>query len=103
MIVPSAVIRTAQHFNRTTSQRLNSASGTSSRLTPRESRGVPGHVIDDRREVGGSVELHRLQALVVSFQNPLNTVAVGVVDVAVLGRTNTLRSSKQKSYFSFER
>lgn len=56
-------------------------------------------MINDRREVGGSVELHRLQALVVRFQNPLNTVAVGVVDVAVLGKTNTQRSSGKKLEF----
>lgn len=53
-------------------------------------------MVNDRREVGGSVELHRLQALVVSFQNAFNTVAVRVVDVAVLGRTNTLRRSSKK-------
>lgn len=102
--MPSATIRTAQQFNGAASQRLNSAGGTSSCAqrgsTPREPPGVPGHVINDRREIGGSVELHRLQALVVSFQNPLDTVAVRVVDVAVLGKTNALRSSSQKTLAS---
>lgn len=107
----SAIVRTAQWFNGTISQHLNSAVGTSSwlktglqvyRLTHREPQSVPGHVINDGREVGGSIELHCLQALVVSFQNPLDAVAVRVVCVAVLGKTNTLRSSNKKSYFCFK-
>lgn len=60
-------------------------------------------MINDGREVGGSVELHRLQTVVVSFQNPLDAVAVGVVDVAILGRFKHSEELRQKSHFRFER
>lgn len=45
---------------------------------------VPCHMINDGGEVGGSVELNRLEALVVSFENPLDAVTVRVLNVAIL-------------------
>lgn len=48
---------------------------------------VPCHMIDNRSKVGGSIELNRLKALMVSFQNPLHAVTVGILNVAVLRET----------------
>ena len=45
---------------------------------------VPGNVIDNRSEVGGSIKLYCLQTLMVSLQDSLHPVTVGVVNVAVL-------------------
>jgi len=46
--------------------------------------GVPGHMVDNGSKVGGPVQLNGLKALVVSFQNSLHAVAVGVLNVAIL-------------------
>lgn len=54
---------------------------------------VPCHVINNRGEVGGSIELNRLKALMVSFKNPLHAVTVWVLDVAVLGK-QTMNATK---------
>lgn len=59
-------------------------------------------MINDRGEVGGSVELHRLQALVVGFQNALDAVAVRVIHIAVLGGEKDSEERKSKSHFSFK-
>lgn len=48
---------------------------------------VPCHMINNRREVGGSIQLNRLKALMVSFENPLHAITVRVLDVAVLRKT----------------
>lgn len=45
------------------------------------------HMINDGSEVGGSIQLNRLKALVVSFKNPLDTVTIWVLNVAVLKET----------------
>lgn len=45
---------------------------------------VPCHMINNRREVGWSIQLNRLKALMVSFENPLHAIAVRVLDVAIL-------------------
>lgn len=47
---------------------------------------VPRHMTNDGGEVGGSVQLNRLEALVVSFENPLDAVTVRVFNVAILGK-----------------
>lgn len=47
--------------------------------------GSPGHMGDDGGEVGGAVELHSAQALVVGLQDAVDAAARGVVLVAVLG------------------
>lgn len=44
-------------------------------------------MVDDRREVGGSVELNRLQTLVIGLHDTFNTCAVGVLRVPILKRT----------------
>lgn len=48
-------------------------------------RHSPGHVGDHRGKVGGAVELHRAQAVVVRLQDALDAAARGVLLVAVLG------------------
>lgn len=45
---------------------------------------LPGHVVDDGGEVGGSVELDRLQTLVVGFHHTVDARAVRVLRVPVL-------------------
>ena len=45
---------------------------------------LPGHLVDDRGEVGGPVELHCAQALEVALQHTLNARAVGVLIIVVL-------------------
>lgn len=58
-------------------------------------------MINDGGEVGGSVQLNRLEALVVSFENPLDAVTVRVLDVAILGgkKTNTRELIEKKLEF----
>ena len=52
----------------------------------------PGYVVDDGGEVGGAVELHRLQALVVGLHHALDPRAVRVLRVTVLkGGVHTQR------------
>lgn len=45
---------------------------------------VPCHMINNRREVGRSIQLNRLKALMVSFENPLHAITVRVLNVAIL-------------------
>lgn len=47
--------------------------------------GSPGHMGDDGGEVGGAVELHGAQALVVGLQDAVDAAARGIVLVAILG------------------
>ena len=47
--------------------------------------GSPGHVRDHGGEVGGAVELHRAQAVVVGLQDAIDATTRGVLLVAVLG------------------
>ena len=50
---------------------------------------VPCHMVNNRREVGGSVQLNRLKALMVSFKDPLHAITVRVLSVTILGKTAT--------------
>lgn len=50
---------------------------------------VPCHMIYNRSEVGGSIQLNRLKALMVSFENPLHAVTIWILDVAVLKKDKT--------------
>jgi len=45
---------------------------------------LPGNVVNNRGEVGGSVEAHRFETLVVSFHYPIDTAAVRVLWITVL-------------------
>lgn len=45
---------------------------------------LPGHVVNDRGEVSGSVKTDRLETLVIGLHHPLDTAAVRVLRVAVL-------------------
>ena len=45
---------------------------------------LPGNMVDDRGEVGGSVELNGLQTLVVGFHHTVDTCTVRVLRVPVL-------------------
>ena len=49
---------------------------------------VPCHMIHNWSKVGGSVELNRLKALMVSVKNPLHAVTVRVLNVAILREKN---------------
>lgn len=49
---------------------------------------LPGHMVDDGGEVGGSIELNWLQALVVGFHHTINTGTVRVLGVSILERNN---------------
>lgn len=57
---------------------------------------APCHVINNRSKVGGSIELNRLKALMVSFKNPLHTIAVWVLNVAILKETKQVHYFKKK-------
>lgn len=48
-------------------------------------RHKPGHVGDHGGEVGGAIELHGAQAVVVGLQDAIDAAARGVLLVAVLG------------------
>lgn len=45
---------------------------------------LPGHMVDDGGEVGGSVELNWLQTLVIGFHHAINTRTVWVLRVPIL-------------------
>lgn len=45
------------------------------------------HVIHNGSEVGGSIQLNCLEALVISLKNPIYTVTVRVLNVAILKET----------------
>lgn len=49
---------------------------------------LPCHMINNGSEVRGSIQLNRLKALMVSFENPLHAVTVRVLNVAILRRQN---------------
>lgn len=53
---------------------------------------LPGHMVDDGGEVGGSVELNRLQTLVVGFHHAFYTRTVRVLRVPVLHWVEKRRS-----------
>lgn len=55
----------------------------------------PGHVVNDRGEVSGSVKADRLEALVIGLHHPLDAAAVRVLRVAVL-QTQPFVRKKQK-------
>lgn len=45
---------------------------------------LPGHMVNNRGEVGGSVETHRFETLVIGLHYPLDTAAVGVLWITIL-------------------
>lgn len=45
---------------------------------------LPGHMVNNRGEVGGSVKTHRLETLVIGLYHPLDTTAVWVLWVTIL-------------------
>ena len=45
---------------------------------------LPGHMVDDGGEVGGPVETHRLETLVIGLHHALDAAAVRVLWVPVL-------------------
>ena len=52
-------------------------------------------MVDDWSEVCWPVELDGLKALVVRLQNPLDSVAIGVVHIAILGEEFKRRGLKR--------
>ena len=64
---------------------LESASGTvSSRGCYIHKSDLPGYMVDDRGEVGGAIKLYTVKRSVVSLENTLGTLAVGVVRMPIL-------------------
>lgn len=53
---------------------------------------LPGHVVDDGGEVGGSIELHRLQTLVVGLHDAVNACTVRVLGIPILHYTHHKRT-----------
>lgn len=49
-------------------------------------RVLPGHMVDNRREVSGAVKLNRLKTLVVGFHYTINPCTIWVLRVPVLQR-----------------
>lgn len=45
---------------------------------------LPGHMVNNRGEVGGSVETHRFETLVIGVHHPLDAIAVRVLWITVL-------------------
>lgn len=45
---------------------------------------LPGHVVNNRGEVGGSVETHGFETLVISLHHSLDTTAVRILWITVL-------------------
>lgn len=54
---------------------------------------LPGHVVNNRGEVGGSVQTHRLETLVISLHHPLDAAAVWVLWVSILHRRRETKAS----------
>lgn len=55
---------------------------------------LPGYVVNNRGEVGGSVETHGFEALVIGLHHPLDAAAVRILWVPVLHKhrqENTLK------------
>lgn len=55
---------------------------------------LPGHVVDDRGEVSGSVKTDRLETLVIGLHYPLDTAAVRVLRVAILQTKSFVKKKK---------
>lgn len=45
---------------------------------------LPGHMVNNRGEVGGSVETHRFETLVIGLHHSLDTIAVWVLWITIL-------------------
>lgn len=45
---------------------------------------LPGHVVNNRGEVGGSVQTHRFETLVIGLHHPLDPAAVWVLRITIL-------------------
>lgn len=45
---------------------------------------LPGHMVNDRGEVGGSIQSHRFETLVIGLHHPLNPAAVWVLWIPIL-------------------
>lgn len=45
---------------------------------------LPGHMVNNRGEVGGSIETHRFETLVIGLHHPLDTTAVWVLWITIL-------------------
>lgn len=54
-------------------------------------------MINNRSEVGGSIQLNCLKALMVRVKNPLHTITVRVVNIAILRKEKT-RHKWYKNY-----
>lgn len=63
---------------------------------------LPGHVVDDGGEVGGAVETHRLETLVVGLHHALDAAAVRVLWVAVLKRQRKTHKQHMKHVKTYE-
>lgn len=61
---------------------------------------LPGHMVNNRGEVGGSVKTHRFETLVIGFHHPLDTVAVWVLWISILHQKRKTMPLKGKESHS---
>ncbi len=52
---------------------------------------LPGHVVNNRGEVGGSIETHRFETLVIGFHHPFDATAVRVLWITVLWKKEEIK------------
>ena len=56
----------------------------SSRVCNIHKSDLPGYMVDDRGEIGGAIKLYTVKRSVVSLENTLGALAVGVVRMPIL-------------------
>lgn len=54
---------------------------------------LPGHVVNNRGEVGGSVETHRFETLVIGLHHPLDPAAVRVLWITILHKNRKTKDN----------
>ena len=54
---------------------------------------LPGHMVNNRGEVGGSVETHRFETLVIGLHHPLDPTAVRILWITVLRKNRKTKDN----------
>lgn len=57
---------------------------------------LPGHMVDNRGEVGGSVEAHGFETLVIGLHHALDSIAVWVLWITILHKTRNTNTGMSK-------
>lgn len=58
-----------------------------------ELQSIPGYMVDHRGEVGGTIELNRLQALIVRLHHSIYSITIWVLRISILWRQKQLKTS----------